>query len=98
MAMKFCVIWGKPSQPELRLMPVDDSNFCDTAEEAKEAGRKMLAPLKLEELMPVGVMELDEEQVEKLILSDRQVHDILKAEGSFTAPDSDNLEFVQLVP
>jgi hypothetical protein len=98
MAKKYCVIWGKNADSALRLLPIDEENFCDTPEAAKEAGRKMLVPLKVAEMMPVGVMELDEDQVEKLILSDREVHDIRKASGTFAESESDNLEFVQLAP
>lgn len=99
--MKFCVLWGKQEQPNLRLMPMDDANFADSEEAAKEAGRRLLAPLKLTGLMPVGVLKIPENEIEAAITSDREQIEFKKADGTFDKndPNADDLvEFIQLAP
>jgi hypothetical protein len=92
---KFTIVWGRPSVPGLELISIDDTSFCDTSEGAKQAGRDMLVGLKKTDMQPVGVLELAEEDIEKLLLSVRTIHALPHANPT---EELDELEFIQMKP
>ena len=91
MAAKMVVVWRRPAYPTETLVPMDEEVFKDTAEEAVAAAKVLAGRLKLGEISPFAVLEIGEERIEALILGDKPMVSIVRADGG----DADE-EFVAL--
>ena len=88
----FTVLWKNKGGKTL--IPIHESNHCETAELAKAAGKKMLTMVRHDAIMPSAVAELGESEIMKYIVSDREIVEY----PNFLRPDEPNevVEFIVL--
>lgn len=71
----FVVAW-KNTGTSAKLFPVDDNYYSETQEGAKKEARRLLVPLKKFPMIPDAIVEVDDEYVQHMLTSDKEIVEI----------------------